>query len=58
MENQQNQQSNYFRLNDGKPTTNYKSIDFVTNNKELTEQEIKYFTLRDQNNKIVNLKQD
>ncbi len=33
---------NYFLLNNGKPTTNYKSIHFIINGKELNEEEI-YF---------------
>ena len=40
---------NYFLTNNGKPTTNYKSIHFII--KELTEEETQNFTLKDPNNK-------
>ncbi len=49
---------NYFILNHGKPTTNYKSIHFILNGKELNEEEIQNFILSDPNNEIINLYQD
>ncbi len=49
---------NYFILNHGKSTTNYKSIHFIMNGKELNEEEIQTFILSDPNNEIINLYQD
>ena len=39
---------NYFLTNNGKPTTNYKSIHFIINGKELNEDEVQKFILRDE----------
>ena len=39
---------NYFLYNNGKPTTNYKSIHFIINGKELNEDEVQKFILRDE----------
>ena len=44
---------NYYISNNRKPTTNYKSIHFIIGGKELTEEEIKNYTL-DPNNEIIN----
>ena len=44
---------NYHISNNRKPTTNYKSIHFIMGGKELTEEEIKNYTL-DPNNEIIN----
>ena len=49
---------NYFIINRGKPTTNYKSIPFVMNGKELNDEEIQNYILSDPNNEIINLYQD
>ena len=38
--------------NNGKPTTNFKSIHFIMNNKELNEEEIQNYILSDPNNEI------
>ena len=43
---------NYFLSNNGKPTTNYKSIHFVINGKELKEDEIQNFSFEDINNEL------
>jgi len=43
---------NYYISNNRKPTTNYKSIHFIMGGKELTEEEIKNYTL-DPNNEII-----
>ena len=43
---------NYYISNHGKPTTNYKSIHFIINNKELTEEEVRNYILSDPNNEI------
>ncbi len=45
---------NYYISNNRKPTTNYKSIHFIMGGKELTEEEIKNYTLTDPNNEIIN----
>ncbi len=37
---------NYFISNNGKPTTNYKSIHFIINGKELNEEEIQTIILK------------
>jgi hypothetical protein len=44
--------------NQGKLTTNYKSIHFIMNKKELNEEEIQNYILSDLNNEIVNLYQE
>jgi len=44
---------NYYISNNGKPTTNYKSIHFIMNNKELNEEEIQNYILSDPENEIV-----
>ena len=44
---------NYYISNHGKPTTNYKSIHFIMNNKELNEEEIQNYTLSDPENEII-----
>jgi hypothetical protein len=49
---------NYFISNHGKPTTNYKSIHFIMNNKELNEEEIQIYILSDPNNEISDLYKD
>ncbi len=49
---------NYFISNHGKPTTNYKSIHFTMNKKELNGQEIKNYIVSDPNNEIMNLCQN
>ena len=46
---------NYFLSNNEKPTTNYKSIHFIINGKELNEEEIQNFSLCDENNGVFNL---
>ena len=43
----------YYISNRGKPTTNYKSIHFIMNNKELNEEEIQNYILSDPENEIV-----
>jgi len=43
---------NYFLYNNGKPTTNYKSIHFIINGKELNEEEIQNFSFEDNNNEL------
>ena len=43
---------NYYISNHGKPTTNYKSIHFIMNNKELNEEEIQNYVLSDPKNEI------
>ena len=43
---------NYYISNHGKPTTNYKSIHFIINNKELAEEEVQNYILSDPNNEI------
>jgi hypothetical protein len=43
---------NYFISNHGKPTTNYKSIHFIINNEELTEEDVQNYILSDPNNEI------
>ena len=43
----------YYLSNRGKPTTNYKSIHFIMNNKELNEEEIQNYILSDPENEIV-----
>ena len=40
---------NYFLSNNEKPTTNYKSIHFIINGKELNEEEIQNFSFEDIN---------
>ncbi len=49
---------NYYISNHGKPTTNYKSIHFIMNNKELNEEEIQNYTLSDPENEIIIFYQD
>jgi hypothetical protein len=49
---------NYHISNNIKPTTNYKSIHFIMGGKELTDEEIQKFTLKDPKNKIINLYKD
>jgi hypothetical protein len=50
---------NYYISNHGKPTTNYKSIHFVMNNKELNEEAtIQNNVLSDPNNEIFDLYKD
>ena len=46
---------NFFLSNNGKPTTNYKSIHFIINGKELNEEEIQNFSLCDETNGVYNL---
>jgi hypothetical protein len=46
---------NYYISNNRTPTSNYKSIHFIIGGKELTEDEIQNFTLKDPNNEILNL---
>ena len=46
---------NYFISNNGKITTNYKSIHFIINGKELNEEEIQNFSLSDDTNGVYNL---
>jgi hypothetical protein len=48
----------YFISNHNKPTTNYKSIHFIMNNKELNEEEIQNYTLSDPENEIIIFYQD
>ena len=43
---------NYFISNNGKITTNYKSIHFIINGKELNEEEIQNFSFEDMNNDL------
>ena len=43
----------YFISNHNKPTTNYKSIHFIMNNKELNEEEIQNYIISDPKNEIV-----
>ena len=43
----------YFLSNNGKPTTNYKSIHFIINGKELYDEEIQTISLSDTNNEII-----
>ena len=43
---------NYFISNNGKITTNYKSIHFIINGKELNEEEIQNFSFEDINNSL------
>jgi hypothetical protein len=49
---------NYHISNNRQPTTNYESIHFIMGGKELTEEEIKKYTLEDPKNKIINLYKD
>ena len=49
---------NYYISNHGKPTTNYKSIHFFMNNKELNEEEIQNYILSDPENEIMTFYQD
>ncbi len=49
---------NYFISNNRTPTTNYKSIHFIMRGKELKEEEIQKYTLKDPKNKIINLYKD
>ncbi len=49
---------NYYISNNSKTITNYKSIHFIMGGKELTEQEIQNFTLKDPKNEIINLNKD
>ena len=48
----------YFISNHNKPTTNYKSIHFIMNNKELNEEEIQNYIISDPKNEIVIFYQD
>ena len=43
---------NYYLSNNGKPTTNYKSIHFIINGKELNDEEIQTISLSDSNNEF------
>ena len=43
---------NYFLSNNEKPTTNYKSIHFIINGKELNEEEIQNFSFEDINSDL------
>ncbi len=43
---------NYFISNNGKITTNYKSIHFIINGKELNEEEIQNFSFEDINSEL------
>ena len=43
---------NYFLSNNEKPTTNYKSIHFIINGKELNEEEIQNFSFEDINSEL------
>jgi hypothetical protein len=49
---------NYNISNNRQPTTKYKSIHFVMGGKELTEEEIQKYTLKDPKNKLTNLYKD
>jgi hypothetical protein len=49
---------NYYISNNRTPTTNYKSIHFKMGGKELTEEEIQKYTLKDPNNEIINSYKD
>ena len=48
----------YYISNHNKPTTNYKSIHFIMNNKELNEEEIQNYIISDPENEIVIFYQD
>ena len=43
---------NFFLSNNGKPTTNFKSIHFIINGKELSREEIENFSFEDTNNEL------
>ena len=43
----------YYISNNGKPTTNYKSIHFIMNNKESNEEEIQNYIISEPENEIV-----
>jgi hypothetical protein len=49
---------NNYISNYGKPTTNYKSIHFIINNKEINEEEIQNYISSDPNNEIMTFYQD
>jgi hypothetical protein len=50
-------QKNYIS-NHGKPTTNYKSMHFIINNKELTEEEVQNYISSDPYNEITKFYQN